>query len=361
MEKVFDLHVHYSFEIPLKETVEIFEKEFAETGAYKYNFLSMPHHVYDGETLTLSELQNEKGLFLKQAFSPNAYAFAGLKHPANLIYNADVANDFLEQVKHYNALGFDGIKMLEGYPQFRKATGVKLCDTVYDKFYTYLEEKGIPIIMHVANPAENWDASKISEYAKANGRGCDETYPTKTQLDGEVISVMQKHPNLKLGLAHFGFLTYDIKKAKEFLDNYLNTFFDITPGGEQFFNMLNDWKNWSKFFYDYQDRIFYGTDFYAFPVTTEKEWRANFTRRPNFLRQFFETDGEHEYVGEKFHGVKLEKRLRDKIYRENAEKLLGNPKKINQPLFKKMLEKQLGNCNLSALDKADLEYMLKKN
>ena len=40
MEKVYDAHVHYTFDIPLKETVEIFKEEFALTGTEKYIFLS---------------------------------------------------------------------------------------------------------------------------------------------------------------------------------------------------------------------------------------------------------------------------------------------------------------------------------
>jgi hypothetical protein len=77
MEKVFDLHIHYTFELPLKETITIFKEEFAATGTEKYCFLSLPHEVED-DLVVYDELQNIKGLYLKQVFSPNAYAFAGL-------------------------------------------------------------------------------------------------------------------------------------------------------------------------------------------------------------------------------------------------------------------------------------------
>ena len=73
MEKVFDVHVHYLFDIPLEETISIFREEFAATETEKYCFLSLPHECEDG-VVTFDALQNIKGLFLKRAFSPNGYA-----------------------------------------------------------------------------------------------------------------------------------------------------------------------------------------------------------------------------------------------------------------------------------------------
>ena len=82
MEKVFDSHVHYSFEIALEETIAIFREEFAATGTEKYAFMSLPHHAKEyGLGVTFDDMQNIKGLYLKHAFSPNAYCFAGLEHP----------------------------------------------------------------------------------------------------------------------------------------------------------------------------------------------------------------------------------------------------------------------------------------
>ena len=81
MEKVFDLHIHYSFDIPIDQMVNIFKEEFAETGTEKFCFLSLPHHANGKDKLFLSANQNVKGLYLKHVFSPNGYAFAGLIHP----------------------------------------------------------------------------------------------------------------------------------------------------------------------------------------------------------------------------------------------------------------------------------------
>ena len=72
----------------------------------------------------------------------------------------------------------------------------------------------------------------------------------------------------------------------------------------------------------------YGSDFYAFPK--DDQWETCFTRRPKFVRQFFETSEEHIYAGTPFKGVNLEKSIRDKIYFENAVREFGTPKPVNK-------------------------------
>lgn len=341
MEKVFDAHIHYSFDIPMEEMIKIFKEEFEETGTEKYVFLSLPHHA-SSSGLHLNADQNVKGLFLKQAFSPNGYAFAGLIHPQTQISDEERSELYYKQVVQYHAVGYDGIKMLEGHPTLRKATGIALNSPVYDKFYSYLEEVGMPIIMHVADPAESWDMETASESAKALGRTYVDEFLSKRQLTDEVFGILEKHPKLKFGLAHFGFMSYDILEAERFL-SYENTFFDLTPGGEQLINMSNAWEKWLPFFEKYQNRILYGSDFYAFSKKNETEWRIAFRRRPDFLRQFFETESEHLYIDQRFFGVKIDKTLRDKLYRENFMKLFGEPKPIDMENLKNEIHRLLKN------------------
>ena len=358
MEKVFDSHVHYSFEIPLEETIAIFREEFKATGTEKYAFMSLPHHANDyGTAVTFDDMQNIKGAYLKHVFSPNAHTFAGLEHPLEETDKKKYADNLLKQAEEYMAAGFDGFKMLEGYPSMRKAMKMPLCDEAYDKYYSFLEENNVPVTMHIANPEENWDSMKVSEYARKVGRYCDSTYPTKAELHAEVDAIMKKHPRLRLALAHYGFLTYNIKDARRFLDDYENTVLDITPGGEQYFNMLKDWDTWHEFFVQYQDRIVYGTDFYAFPK--DEKWEENFKRRTNFVRQFFETDTEHLYIDKTFRGIKLEESIRKKIYFDNAVRELGEPKKMNVAyMIKKAEELLLKPTHKSENAEKDLKFIL---
>lgn len=360
MEKVFDIHTHYTEILrptTITEKIEIFKKEMEVTGAEKIGFMSAPHHADNGKTLTFEYMQNIRGLFLKYAFSPNGYALAGLEHPMAAVDSETRANSYLKQAEEYHGAGFDGFKMMEGAPMIRKAMGFPLCDKAYDKYYSFLEENRIPVTLHVANPAENWNPTKIDEYALKRGRYCDETYPTKEELHAEVEEIMKKHPKLRLFLAHFGFMSYDIEQAKRWLE-YENTMFDLTPGGEQLIHMGKEWDTWHEFFVTYQDRIVYGTDLRAFPYTTQEEWETMVMRRPAFIRQFFETNTEHEYLGEKFRGVQLEKEIREKLYYKNAEREYGAPRKIDFAYMIKKAESLLNVPDKQAYADEDLKYII---
>ena len=359
MKKVFDAHVHHLFEMPIEEAIRIFNLEFPVTGTEGQAFMSIPNEVSPQGEFYLDEMQNMRMLFLKNAFSPTAYAFAGLEHPVDVVErdSAELSKEYLRQAKGYASVGYDGMKMLEGYPSMRKAMQRPLCDKVYDSYYSFLEENNIPVTMHVANPEENWDISKAGEYAIKMGRVYDHTYPTRLQLLGEVDRIMKKHPKLKLALAHFGFMSYDIDQAKHWLD-YENTVFDLTPGGEQLLNMRKNWTDWEKFFIEYQDKIIYGSDYYAFPM--DEKWEENFLRRPKFLREFFETDSEHDYGGKAFRGVKLDEKILKKIYWDNAMRLLGEPKKINLEYMQRKADELLSKRNKHAkFADEDLTYILK--
>ena len=297
-------------------------------------------------------------LFLKHSFSPTAYAFAGLEHPVDASERDDafLADLYLKQAQEYAEAGFDGMKMLEGYPSVRKAMKRPLDHRVYDKYYSFLEENEIPVTMHLANPESLWNIAEADEYSIKMGRVCDSTYPTKDELHDEVDGIMKKHPKLRLTLAHFGFMSTDIERAKRWME-YENTTFDITPGGEQLLRMGKEWDKWREFFSDYRERIVYGSDYYAYPE--DEKWEENFMRRPKFIREFFETDTEHVYDGVKFCGVKLDESILEQIYWNNAMRLFGEPKKIDYSYIRRLAESLLSKPGkYSPFADEDLEYIL---
>lgn len=340
MEKVFEAHIHHLFDIPLQKAIEVYQKEFEETGVIGGCFLSVPH----GEKATAEDfdcIQNLKMLWLKRHFGTNFRAFAGLVHPFDYTDKEWVKKDFLRQAKEYFSVGFDGIKMLEGYPTLLKARKIPLDDSVYDDFYAFMEENGYPITIHFANPQESWDISKASPELISAGRVYDNTYPTKQEITNQVFGVLKKFPKLKIAAAHLGFFSTEKENAEYFMGNYENTMLDITPGGEQYFEMMKDWDYWYAFFKRYQDRIYYGTDFYAYPDEDKEFWSFSLWVRPRFVREFLETDSEHDYVGRPFRGVKIDDAIRAKIYRENAARIFGTANPIDDDYIKREAEKFL--------------------
>ena len=327
MKPVFDTHCHYHlFNLSLDETIGILKEEFKATNTIKCCFLAIPQEYDINGNKIINPESNKKGLLLKKAFAPNAYAYVGLEHPDNYNDIEKVQKLFLSQIEKYYEMGFDGLKMLEGYPTFIKYTGQGVDSPIYDQVYEFCEKHQFPITMHIANPDENWDIAHASKKAIEQGRVYDSSFPSKEEITNQMFNVLKRYPSLKLTLAHLGFFSKHYEDAVKFM-SYPNTMLDITPGGEQLLNMSKDWNSlWLPFFKKYHNRIKYGTDFYPFPK--DDNWRINYTRRPQFIRDFFETDTEHNYLGETFNGVKIDESILDEIYIENAFKELGSPRKI---------------------------------
>lgn len=328
-EKVFDGHVHTLMRVPVRESVEIYKQEFEELGVYKATFASCPLHEHGD--VEMDKLQNLKCLYYKAAFAPNAYAFCDLEHVFDMPME-ERAEYFLNQAKENLANGYDGFKILEGMPKYLKKLGIMLSNPVYEPFWAYLEENKIPVLIHNAHPKRFWDKDRVGQYWISRGcfYGEGSGYPAFNEILDDMFVIMDRHPKLMLTLAHFGFMSEDYDLAEKFM-SYPNTKFDVTPGGEQIINMLMgaDRQKWIDFIVKYVDRIKYGTDLYNFDKTTIADWKRAFHARPDFIRQVFETDSEHNYGGDKFVGMKLPKKLRNKIYRENLIKELGEPKPIN--------------------------------
>ncbi len=365
IKRNLDAHIHFDMEFPMSETVGIFRVIFNTNKVDEGIFLPLPTRPGEkGEYIITNKNQNVNGLFLKYCFSPDFYAYAGLVHKD--IYSSDESRgeDYLRQAKEYYENGYDGIKMLEGCSGNRKAMKRKLSDKVYDKFYAFLEEVGMPITLHVANPSKMWDINRVGKWNFEHDRFFDKSYPTKEEQFSEVIEIMNKFPKLNLTLAHFGFTTEDIREAEAFF-SFENTKFDMTPGGEQYFYMLEKPEIWIPFLYKYQDRIKNGTDTYnVSPVaygSSYERWEKMITNRPSLVKNFCDTDTEHEYDDDgitKYKGIKLEQSVVDKFFFENAKNELGAPKSVDKNYIIKKAKELLSDQTLSELQNGDIHYII---
>ena len=183
-------------------------------------------------------------------------AFGGLHH-----FDVFSETPYEKQAQRLIDLGFDGMKFLEMKPDLRKKLGKGLNDRSFDKMFSLLEEQNVPITIHCADPEKNWDITKVSPNAlKAGWFYGDGTFKTKQELYDETFEMLDKHPNLKVSLAHFYFLSNFIDEARRVLEKYPNVYFDLTPGWEMYVGFSNKIEEWQKFFYQYRSRILYGTD-----------------------------------------------------------------------------------------------------
>lgn len=267
---------------------------------------------------------NPVALLFKILHPDKVYVFGSLDYtvPGAL----EGKGDFEGQARRLIAMGADGIKMLEGKPDFRKLTGLPLCAPVYDAYYGYLQAEELPLLFHVADPEEFWDPVKAPEWARKNGwYWADGSYVSKEQLYQETEEVLRKFPQLHVTFAHFFFLSADLDRAARFLDRWPLVCFDITAGIEMYYNFAAAPKAWREFFVRYQDRIIFGTDTMAEPGSSPDSAAASIKSYESFLK----TDAE-AFGGR---GLKLPPAVVAKICAGNFERRVGKrPRKANRAL-----------------------------
>ena len=250
-----------------------------------------------------------------------------------------------EQIATLQQIGFDGLKLIEGKPMVRKLLAIPFDDPLYARLWSVLEEQGFPIVFHVADPEEFWDADGCPDWARAQGWFYGEGgYPAKESLYAEVDRVLERHPALKIVFAHFYFLSADLQRAAAFLDAHPEVCFDLTPGVEMYHDFARDIQAARDFFLRYQDRLVYGTDIGASSLQRDPAEgldRSESLSRTWIVRRFLETEdvfvgpeGAGHWLGMdtgQFHGIALPTEVLDKIYRANFERLFGATPAVLNP------------------------------
>ena len=265
----------------------------------------------------LDPLQNILCALCKLKNPGTTYAFGGLDY--------QTGQDFLSQAKNLKAIGFDGIKMLEGKPTVRKMLNIALDDPVYGEYYTYLEETGFPVLFHAADPPEFWDKAKVPGWAVKNGWFYDETFVPYEQFYHEVENILNKHPKLKITLAHFFFLSGDPVRAQKFLDDHPSVFFDLAAGIEMYENFSSAPDFWRAFFIKNSKRIIFGTD------STDAEISSGCAEMEI---KFLCSGNEIEILGKKLCGIALPEETQERIFSLNYQDFAGKtPAKINRDLL----------------------------
>jgi len=277
---------------------------------------------------------NPEGLYAKAKHPDRVYLFPGLDYSA-VARDVDhrLTCSLAEQVDRIAAMGCDGVKMLNGKPNYRKASGLALDSVIYDEYFARLEERGFPVLWHVNDPEEFWNPAEAPEWARGPGWLYDDTSPTKESIYQECERVLEKRPKLTIIFAHLYFFSDDLPRAAAFLDRYPNVSFDLAPGIEMLHNFTKRPDEARDFFLKYQDRILFGTDF-APGGPQSRIW---------VVRNFLETD-------ELFHvptdeplfwpdhrtmiqGIALPHDVLEKIYRENFGRIVSpDPKPLNPSL-----------------------------
>jgi predicted TIM-barrel fold metal-dependent hydrolase len=308
---VIDGHVHFVHPERLTEILAL----FTEAHISRCHLVSLPNP----DTTT----HNPAALYFKQKYPDRVYISGALDY--SVLADPSHAPDRLAaQIATLKEQGFDGLKLIEGKPQVRKLLPHRLDGALYEKMWAVLEQEAFPVVLHVNDPDEFWDAACCPDWARQNGWDySDGSFPSKEDLYTEVDNILARYPCLKITLAHFYFLSRDLDRAASFLDGHPTICFDLAPHMDMYHDFSRKPETAHDFFIRYQDRIIYGTDI---DTRTLERGAYSFMRFiPWLIRSMLERDDTFSSSdGISYHGLGLPREVLEKIYCANFERVYGN-------------------------------------
>lgn len=330
---IIDGHIHFGHPNYGTNLVEILEQANIE----RFNIVCTPHQ----QRLSLVP----DALQLKALYPERCYVFGGLDI-STLFMAPDYAGEvFAHYVDSLLDMGCDGIKMIEGKVQMRKTLPIPDFDSqVYAPYWAHMAETLTPLVFHVNDPEEFWDADLCPGWARQMGWFYgDGTYINNEEQYRQVLTVLERHPSLNVIFAHFFFLSAQLERLSGYLDRFPNMKVDLTPGIEMYMNFARDPQKSRDFFIKYQDRIVYGTDIgakalLATPGMNIEPSESNL--RIQLIRRFLETEGPFTLESEEgflfgdpnfvFQGIALPGEVLEKIYHLNFERSVSTkPRRLD--------------------------------
>lgn len=319
---LLDSHVHIRQHAEIEPLLEL----SAEAGAKRIAIMCIPG------TPERSLEENAVAFLAKTLYPDRVYVFGSLQYRDG---HDDSAAGLRQQAEAMWLMGCDGIKMLEGKPTSRKRVHISLDDSRYDPFYDFMEQTGIPLTSHIADPDTFWDPDRIPPGVRGTHWDyTDGSFPSREQLYAEVDRVLQKYPRLKITFCHFYFLSDEPERAEAFMQKWPNVRFDLTPGSEMYRNFSKKPDFWRSFFIEHHKRLLFGTDNVP-PSEPVERSRFNMLDKVRMMRQFLETTGPFEgfctATSREVIGLGLPASVLPDIYSKNFERFAGpEPRKFDR-------------------------------
>lgn len=318
MTVLIDGHIHYAGFVGNDRLLQIIDE-----------------YGYDGIALQCipdvkgNPVEKDAFLFKEECQIP-VYIFGGISRSLYGLTKSQLSQRLVDEIHRLLDMGCTGIKMLEGKPNIRKEWNIPdFDDEVWEKYWKYLEQKQIPIYMHVNDPAEFWDRQKISEFAIKAGWYYDETYINNEDQYRQILNVLEKHPDLRILFPHFFFFSNQLERLDAILTRFSQVRIDITPGIELYYNLSAQKEKAVRFFKKYQNRICYGTDIGGRALVAKEPKKLSIEEsraRVALIKSFLETEDTYTLFPDGYfikgdervmNGLGLPEEILKKIYKDN--------------------------------------------
>ena len=297
--KKIDFHVHHHEAVTNARGAEYLRDMMERHGYSGICLQALPHSSEGFST------ENNENCMEVSRLLPNSYCFAGLNHDRDLI----------EQTKEYMERGFKGIKLLEGKPSEWRAHKHTYSEPRFMEFFDFCEKEQIPLMIHNNDPLINWDLSKADARAIEKGWVYDAAVPSQEWFFEQLETALLAHPNLRAALAHFGFYSNDIPRARRLMEACPKLHMDITPALCIYGQLSETPAEAEAFFREYHTRILYGTDADSNLNGFPREYNDLKVRT---ITHFLEGDAPKQIGKQLICPIRLDQEMLENIYYNNA-------------------------------------------
>lgn len=293
--------------------------------------------VKDMDALNMAVLVNlsggngetfQKGLANLRAKHPNRFVqFANVDF--RKFSEPDFGNNAARQLELDVKNGAQGLKVFKNVGMFLKdADGkrVQTDDPRLDPIWAKCAELGIPVLIHVGEPAAFWQPwdrfnerwLELKQFP--NRRRDSPQFASFEQTIGELHNVIRKHPKTLFINAHLGWLGHDLGRLGSLMDEMPNMMTEI---GAVLYELGRQPRMARDFLIRYQDRVLFGKDawepseYYAYfrTLETADEYFPYYRKRHAFWSLY---------------GLDLPDEVLKKLYYKNALRIIPG---IDKGLF----------------------------
>lgn len=248
---------------------------------------------FDGTTGFTGYKENNEEILLVQKRNPRRFIAFCTFDPSD--------PNHMTMVQNCVDQGASGFKLYSGHTFFYNEE-VPLNDPTLDEFYSFLENKQLPLIFHV----------------------------NTAKYEDEFEAVLKNHPDLTVLCPHFCLSSKNLQRLSYLFDTYPNLYTDVSFGDQEFLTeglerIDEDVQKYREFITKYADRFFYATA----TVVTDYEGKNETWLKNTFTlyRGLLEEDTIHNLNSEdsdrSFKGLALDASALKQIYEKNWYRFMG--------------------------------------
>jgi predicted TIM-barrel fold metal-dependent hydrolase len=219
--------------------------------------------------------------------------------------------------------------------QFRNMNGklVMIDDPKFDRIFSHLREKGIPLIGHLGEPRDCWlppdkiMVKYIRDYFIDHPQYHMYLQPEMPTYEDQMSArdnMLEKNKDLVFVGAHLASIEWSVVELARFLDRFPHAVVDTAARvGDLQYQTIKNREIVRDFFIKYQDRVLYATDIIQGPVIDAVKFGRDVHNQWKSEWKYFCTDSTFKVadLDEPIKGLSLPCKVIDKIYKLNAKRI----------------------------------------